>query len=182
MTRDPERSRLCRRRIRGRAARLARPGRLPYLRDADVPGAPAARPAGEVRMRWSARAVSAAVVVGAVLAVAACARRTGGAAGPGQETGRTIGGGSFGAIVAMRPIPPTGSGDPRASILRAVGVAAIGGAEASPHVVEFIIRQDDGRTISVVQPDALRLRPGERVAISGGAAVGLARAAVPPAP
>ena len=132
-------------------------------------------------MRWSARAVSAAVVVGAVLAVAACARRTGGAAGPGQETGRTIGG-SFGAIVAMRPIPPTGSGDPRASILRAVGVAAIGGAEASPHVVEFIIRQDDGRTISVVQPDALRLRPGERVAISGGAAVGLARAAVPPAP
>jgi outer membrane lipoprotein SlyB len=41
--------------------------------------------------------------------------------------------------------------------------------------MELIIRDDGGRTISVVQTDADGFKPGERVALTGGARTRIAR-------
>jgi outer membrane lipoprotein SlyB len=127
-------------------------------------------------MRLSARAVSAAAALGVSLGLAACARRSVAPTASSPEFGHA---GSFGAIVALRPIPAAAP----AGLLSAIGATA-GGAAAAPAVefpaLEFIVHQDDGRTISVVQTNESRLRLGERVAIGGGARARLARGAPPP--
>ncbi len=65
----------------------------------------------------------------------------------------------------------------RGSLLGAIGGALLGGLggaavdsvmNSPAHAVEFIIKQDDGQTISVVQSNESRLLPGERVAIIHG--------------
>jgi len=104
---------------------------------------------------------------------------------------------SYGTIVSMRDVnvqgPSSGigalggaaaggvagsflGGDPRMNILGAIGGALIGGIAgsavegglASGQAVEFIIRVDDGQTISVVQSNEYHFVPGQRIAIIRG--------------
>lgn len=67
-----------------------------------------------------------------------------------------------GLIVSVRPMTASDA------ILLALNEGAARGAH-SGGAMEFIIRQDSGRTISVVQANADGFRPGERVALTGGA-------------
>ena len=76
-----------------------------------------------------------------------------------------------------------GGGDVRSNILRAVDGAILGGIAGNvaenqggrDDAVEFVIRQDDGQTISVVQSNELQLALNERVAITRGARTQLVR-------
>ena len=131
-----------------------------------------------------------ALVLTGLLCLAACAP-TAPTAYPPAETGRP-GQAIHGVIVSRRAIDteaaPTaaaraGGKDVRASILGAVGSLpggpagnAGGPASARPAVFEFIIRQDNGQAISVVQTDEAGLRPGERVVVSMGTRTRLSRA------
>jgi len=72
--------------------------------------------------------------------------------------GGTAGGGT---IVAMRPLPSDSPA--RRSVLAALGVAP-----AEDGAVEFVVRGDDGRPISVMQGDAGELHAGDRVALIPG--------------
>jgi len=124
-----------------------------------------------------------------------------------QDIGRTAQV-SYGVIQSMRPVAvqgqPTGLGavaggvaggaagsligrnDVTANIIGAVAGAVAGGLAgnaiekgvSSGTAVEFIIREDDGRTISVVQTNEDNFRPGERVIITSGARTRLARPSV----
>jgi outer membrane lipoprotein SlyB len=98
----------------------------------------------------------------------------------GQNTGvGTLGGAAVGGIAGSA----IGRNDARGNILGAVAGAVIGGiagtvAERSLNkgdAVEFVIREDDGRTITVVQTNEENFRPGDRVALSRGARTRLAR-------
>ena len=102
-----------------------------------------------------------------------------------------------GTIISMRPVivknPNTGlgattgavaggaigstiGGDWRANVLSAVGGALVGGVVGNAvenqtgtgQAVEFIIREDDGQTISVVQTNEDNFQPGERVTLVFG--------------
>ena len=108
---------------------------------------------------------------------------------------------SYGVIVALRNIEvrnqtgigtaggaATGrlvGGDPRSNIIGAIAGAIIGGVAGTAlektvnagNAVEFIIREDNGQTISVVQINEDALRPGERIIVSRGARTRLQRAA-----
>ncbi len=94
---------------------------------------------------------------------------------------------SYGTIIAERAVdasagasPGASAGAParaaaidlRSSILTAIGApgpaALSGGDPATGNQTEFIIREDDGGTISVVEGDATRFRRGERVMIIRG--------------
>jgi outer membrane lipoprotein SlyB len=59
-------------------------------------------------------------------------------------------------------------------ILAAIGLAP-GSAEVWRGEIEFIVRTEDGTTLSVVQVDRENLRPGERVALTSGARTRLVR-------
>ena len=91
----------------------------------------------------------------------------------------TLGGAAVGGIAGSA----IGRNDARGNILGAVAGAVIGGiagtvAERSLNkgdAVEFVIREDDGRTITVVQTNEENFRPGDRVALSRGARTRLAR-------
>ncbi len=91
--------------------------------------------------------------------------------------GGAVAGGAAGSYIGGR--------DPRANILGAVAGAIIGGvagtaaegALSSGTAVEFVIREDDGRTITVVQTNEDNFQPGERVVLSRGARTRIARAA-----
>lgn len=78
-----------------------------------------------------------------------------------------------GVIVARRSPPPATPA--RHSVLAARGAApdAAAGGE-----VEFIVRADDGRPISVMQSDAGDLRTGDRVALIPGPRLRIAPAGV----
>ncbi len=81
----------------------------------------------------------------------------------------TIGGAALGGVAGSF----IGGNSFRGNLLGAVGGALLGGlvgntaeSELSKgNAVEFIIRQDDGQTISVVQTNENNFRPGQRVAI-----------------
>jgi outer membrane lipoprotein SlyB len=95
------------------------------------------------------------------------------------EAARTAGGGAgTGVIAAMRQeeFQDLPGGGARARIL-----SVVGGTAAQRDVraaVEFIVRTDDGQTISVVQGNEDRFRPGERVLLArGGARTRIVRAA-----
>ncbi|MGH7086742.1 MAG: hypothetical protein ACREFN_17325 [Acetobacteraceae bacterium] len=82
---------------------------------------------------------------------------------------------SYGTIIAERAADaPAGAAaiDLRSSILTAIGApgpaALSGGDPAIGNQTEFIIREDDGGTISVVAGDATRFRRGQRVMIIRG--------------
>lgn len=81
--------------------------------------------------------------------------------------------GRLGVIVAERALRPDAAGM-RSTILATLGDAQVRPVAAVPEV-EFIVREDDGQTLSVVQDNPQQLRPGERVAVSGGAQTRLVR-------
>jgi outer membrane lipoprotein SlyB len=113
---------------------------------------------------------------------------------------------TYGVIVSMRPVTVqaqnTGIGalggaaagatagsfigrnDVRANILGAVAgglIGAVAGNAVEKSVnkgdaVEFIIRQDDGSTLSVVQTNEDGFRPGDRVVLTRGARTHIAHA------
>jgi outer membrane lipoprotein SlyB len=89
---------------------------------------------------------------------------------PGGDSG-------YGVIVTERPIQSglDGSRDIRSVIMATLGNVTPGTA-ASPPTTEFIVREDGGRTISVVQGNPQQLRPGDRVVIEYGARILLHRA------
>ena len=53
----------------------------------------------------------------------------------------------------------------RGTILATLGDAMAAPAQAPAGAIEFIVREADGATLSVVQDNPQHLRPGERVAI-----------------
>jgi len=117
----------------------------------------------------------------------------------------------YGTIVSMRPVQIAGSnsgvgglagsvaggalgstigGDWRARTAAAVGGALVGGLAGSAvergttqgQAVEFTIRPDSGEVFTVVQSNELNFQPGERVTVSFGDQVRIARGAPPPPP
>ncbi|MGH7069473.1 MAG: hypothetical protein ACREFO_05600 [Acetobacteraceae bacterium] len=87
---------------------------------------------------------------------------------------------SYGTIVVERAVAtprgngdleaPAGiaAGDVRSSILAAIGVPPTESEPATGSETEFIVREDDGSMISVVQGNEGRLKRGERVLIIHG--------------
>jgi outer membrane lipoprotein SlyB len=103
-----------------------------------------------------------------VLSLSACApARTdvASAAAP-AATGR----GPGGVIVTIRPMTATSD-----AILVALNEGGAARSGRSGAAMEFIIREDGGRTISVVQTDPDGFRPGEHVALTGGPRTRIAR-------
>jgi outer membrane lipoprotein SlyB len=80
---------------------------------------------------------------------------------------------NLGVIVSMRAIPPQSNAS--AAVLGAVGSAAAVAPGAGP-AYEFIVREDNGQTVSVVQSNDQKLRPGDRTALLGGPHARLERA------
>jgi outer membrane lipoprotein SlyB len=137
--------------------------------------------------------------------LAACAPTNTNTTYAANEIGRTADV-TYGVIVSMRPVTVqaqnTGIGalggaavgatagsfigrnDVRANILGAVAgglVGAVAGNAVEKSVntgdaVEFIIRQDDGSTVSVVQTNEDGFRPGDRVVLTRGARTHIAHA------
>jgi outer membrane lipoprotein SlyB len=114
---------------------------------------------------------------------------------------------SYGVIVSMRNVAVQGQssgvgtlggaaaggvagsfigGGVRSNIIGAIGGAIIGGlagtaiegAASSGNAVEFIIQEDNGQTIAVIQTNEEAFRPGERVVLTRGARTRIARAGV----
>lgn len=144
-----------------------------------------------------------AICVVAALGLGACAPRNTNTTYTGADIGRTAQV-SYGVIVSMRPVTVRGDqsgvgtlggaaaggvagsfigGDPRMNILGAIGGAIIGGLTGSAvegsartgNAVEFIIREDTGQTISVVQTNEEGFLSGERVVLTRGARTRIAR-------
>jgi hypothetical protein len=116
------------------------------------------------------------VLMMAVLVLSSCAP----ARAPMLSPPQAATGPDYATVAAVRPIPGTAAGeiDPQADILTAMGLSpaatARGGAKT-----EIILRRDDGETLSVVEPKAADLVPGERVMVLPGDQPRLAP--VPPA-
>lgn len=91
---------------------------------------------------------------------------------PGGAGVGTLGGAALGGVAGSFI-----GGDPRSNILGAVGGAIIGGLAGNAieggmsrgNAVEFIIREDNGQTISVVQTNEEHFREGDRVVLTRGA-------------
>jgi outer membrane lipoprotein SlyB len=143
------------------------------------------------------RVLMAALVVLAPLVLSACTGTPANSTYSGMGVGRTASV-TYGTIVSMRNVVVQGGSSDvgtfggaalggvagsfiggnsfRGNILGAIGGALLGGlagnvAESSLNkgeAIEFIIRQDDGSTISVVQTNENNFRPGQRVAIIRG--------------
>lgn len=150
------------------------------------------------------RALAAGLCLAAALGVAACGPRNTNTTYTTADIGRTAEV-SYGVIVSMRPVAIQGrygagalggavaggaagsyiGGDPRANILGALGGAIVGGlvgagveqSATSGQAVEFIIREDSGQTISVVQTNEENFQPNERVVLTRGGRTRIARAA-----
>jgi outer membrane lipoprotein SlyB len=79
----------------------------------------------------------------------------------------------YGTIASLRPVlqaAPGGMGtDPGARIFAAIGVGIPTGAGTAPGETEFVVRADDGRTLSIMQANDRSFRAGQRVALRGGA-------------
>lgn len=88
----------------------------------------------------------------AVLAVAGCAGR-----GAAPNAAAVPVHGQTATIVAIRPASPALS----AAVLAALGGAGV--AQAPSTASEFVLRDDTGRTVTVMQVNQDRLRPGEHV-------------------
>jgi outer membrane lipoprotein SlyB len=78
----------------------------------------------------------------------------------------------YGIIASLRPVTQSGphgtATGPGASILAAIGVGVPTGTGAAPSEAEFVIRADDGRTLSIMQANDKNFRAGQRVALRGG--------------
>lgn len=147
-----------------------------------------------------------ALSLAATLGVAACAPTNTNSTYTGADIGRsaTV---SYGVIVSMRNVTVQGQagggvgtvagavaggiagsfigGGGRSNALGAIGGAVLGGVAGNAiessasqgQAVEFIIREDSGQTISVVQTNEENFRPGERVVLTRGSRTRLGRAA-----
>ena len=147
-----------------------------------------------------------ALSLAATLGVAACAPTNTNSTYSGADIGRsaTV---SYGVIVSMRNVTVQGQGGGgvgtvagavaggiagsfiggggRSNALGAIGGAVLGGVAGTAienganqgQAVEFIIREDSGQTISVVQTNEENFRPGERVVLTRGSRTRLGRAA-----
>jgi outer membrane lipoprotein SlyB len=154
-------------------------------------------------MPQPSRPLATALCLAALLGMSACAPGNTNTTYTGADIGRTAQV-SYGVIVSMRPVTIQGGqsgvgtlggaaaggvagsfigGDPRSNILGAIGGAVLGGLAGSAvegstrtaNAVEFIIREDSGQTISVVQTNEERFQPGERVVLTRGARTRIAR-------
>jgi len=152
-----------------------------------------------------ARSLAAAACLAALVGMTACAPRNTNTTYTGADIGRTAQV-SYGVIVSMRPVSIQGGesgvgtlggaaagaaagsfigGDPRSNIIGAIGGAIIGGIAGravesgvtAGQAMEFIIREDSGQTISVVQTNEEDFRPSERVVLTRGARTRIARVA-----
>jgi outer membrane lipoprotein SlyB len=102
-----------------------------------------------------------AVLLGALASLSACATP------PSRPAGEEARQPTYGVIVSRRPIEAAAGGAMRGSILGALG-SGLSASGAPAALSEFIIRQDNGQTVSVVQADTGKLKPGERVVLSLG--------------
>ena len=85
---------------------------------------------------------------------------------------------SAGTILSMRAVSTsTGSAPWRAALLAAASGSTGGSTASEPAapLIEFIVRADDGATLSIVQPNNLDLHMGDRVMIRYEPTVQLAR-------
>jgi outer membrane lipoprotein SlyB len=103
-----------------------------------------------------------------LLAVASCA-----AAPPSPAPAATAAAKGVATVLAVRPIVAAGAG--QAAAWRSVlldGAAGGAGPEGAPAagLAEFIVREDAGPTISIVQSNAAGLQPGDRVVVAHPAA------------
>ena len=151
------------------------------------------------------RSLIPAVGLVALLALGACAPRNTNTTYTGADIGRSAQV-SYGVIVSMRPVTIQGGqsgvgtfggaaagatagsfigGDPRMRILGAIGGAIVGGLAGSAaegalstgQAMEFIIREDSGQTVSVVQTNEENFQPNERIVLTRGARTRIARTA-----
>jgi outer membrane lipoprotein SlyB len=86
------------------------------------------------------------------------------------ETAAGLQGPAYATVASVRPIGgfgTTADTNPDAAILPAMGVAASAMPSGSASS-EIVVRTDGGETLSVVQPDAAGLSPGERVMVLPG--------------
>ncbi len=82
---------------------------------------------------------------------------------------------SAGTILSMRAVSTsTGSAPWRAALLAAASGSS-GGSDSPAPLTEFIVRADDGATLSIVQSNKLDLHTGDRVVIRFEPTVQLAR-------
>lgn len=144
-----------------------------------------------------------------LLAVPACAPANTGSTFAARDLGRASYV-SYGTIVSSRPVQVAGTagigtlagaaagatagsfigGDTRSNILAGLGGAIVGGIAGSAiergatggTATEFVVREDRGGDIAVVQTNEEGLQPGDRVAISRSDRVRLARVAPGAAP
>ncbi len=146
------------------------------------------------------------LALAAVLGMAACAPVNTNSTYSGADIGRPAQV-SYGVIVAMRAVtvqnntgPGVGTlagvaaggiagsfigGGARSNLLGAIGGAVLGGVVGSAieggvsqgQAVEFIIREENGQTISVVQTNEEDLRAGDRVIMTRGARTRIGRVA-----
>ncbi len=151
------------------------------------------------------RFLIAALCAAAVLGLGACGPRNTNTTYTRADIGRSAEV-TYGVIVSMRPVTVQGGssgvgtfggaaagatagsfigGDPRTRILGAIGGAIIGGITGSAvegaatggQAMEFIIREDNGQTISVVQTNEEAFQPNERVVLTRGARTRIGRVA-----
>jgi len=102
-------------------------------------------------------------LLGLLVGASGCAAPVPPAANPAAPAARAGPPAEQGTIVAMRPVAANDPGPVR-RLLRGLG-ATLPAAGAA----EFIVRADDGTTLSVVQPAEAMLHRGVRVAIERGA-------------
>lgn len=82
---------------------------------------------------------------------------------------------SAGTILSLRAVSTsTGSAPWRAALLAAAS-GSTGGSDSPVPLIEFIVRADDGATLSIVQSNKLDLHTGDRVVIRYEPTVQLAR-------
>ena len=72
---------------------------------------------------------------------------------------------SAGIILSMRAIGGSAAATPWRAALLATASGGGGGDERPAPLTEFIVRADDGATLSIVQSNKLDLHTGERVVI-----------------
>ena len=72
---------------------------------------------------------------------------------------------SDGTILSMRKVVSSAGSEPWRAALIAAAARTNSTDEGSDSLVEFIVRTDDGATLSFVQDNSLDLHPGDRVVI-----------------
>ncbi len=114
-----------------------------------------------MRSRFAAAIVWRLAVVALTVAAASCAPVT-----PAPATGAAAAVGGA-VVLTVRPIVavPEDTGGWRAALLNGAGESG-GPAAPGASLAEFIVRVDDGATLSIVQPNPDGLRVGERVVLA----------------